>query len=165
MTMNSKVKQQAVQVRFKLTEPAWWLRRGVLVCRCYLFSFREEMHWNSRMDVVVLCLSLVDSYLKTHISLLRQTVPEASSKLVRSDALRHACLPRFVPSLRLEYLQLSFLPASLVVPLRLSMLVVPLSLFFCPWVPCSPLLLPRVAFWLFSPSLVLTSRLGVHSAV
>ncbi|CDJ60049.1 hypothetical protein, conserved [Eimeria maxima] len=47
---------------------------------------QEEMHWNSRMDVVVLCLSLVDSYLKTHISLLRQTVPEASSKLPVSGA-------------------------------------------------------------------------------
>lgn len=44
------------------------------------------------MDAVAFCLSLVDRHLKTNESFLRQTVPEASSKMVRSVALvSHAC--------------------------------------------------------------------------
>ncbi|CDJ46725.1 hypothetical protein, conserved [Eimeria brunetti] len=49
-------------------------------------SQQEELHWDSRMDVVMLCLSLVDTHFKTHLPLLRQTVPDASSKMgMRED--------------------------------------------------------------------------------
>ncbi|CDJ31675.1 uncharacterized protein EMH_0009870 [Eimeria mitis] len=49
-------------------------------------SPQEELHWDSRMDVVILCLSLVDKHLKTQLPLLRQAAPEASSKMgMRED--------------------------------------------------------------------------------
>ncbi|CDI81766.1 hypothetical protein, conserved [Eimeria praecox] len=49
-------------------------------------SPQEKTHWNSRMDVAILCLSLVHRHLKTNIPVLKQMIPDASSKMgMRED--------------------------------------------------------------------------------